>query len=401
VRTRVWLSLSLILNLSLGAFLWHQVSRQPPPRPAPAATSEASSPIIRTNTIVRRQFFLWSDVESADYRTYIQNLRDISCPETTIRDIIVADINQLFANRRATNLITSQQQWWLTQPDPELEAAANLALAKLEKERRDLLTELLGPDWESADYPFPSAYSLSQLDGPILGALSPNTKAAIHEIERQEHARLRSYLAEANANGTAPETAALAQIQLEARADLSEILTPEQLEEYLLRYAPTAIQLRRTLQSTSLSPEEFQQLFHTIDTLEFQLATLDPNLADATTLAQSLQQQKADAIKSTLGDDRYESIRLAEDPLYQQAQNLIQTTGAPEETLLPFAAIVRLTRDEEQRILNDPTLSAESRIELLESTRQAERESIRTLLGQDAYDRYLEMQSDAWENPRP
>jgi hypothetical protein len=396
------LSLSLILNLTLGALLWHQASRNPSSPPTPTSLSELPTPpIIRTNTIVRRQFFLWSDVESSDYRTYIENLRSISCPETTIRDIIVADVTQLFANRRATNLITSQQQWWLTQPDPELESAAALALSKLEKERRDLLTELLGPDWESADYPFPSAYALSLLDGPILGALTPATKAAVHEIERQEHAHLRSYLAEANANGNAPETAALAQIQLEARSALAEILSAEQLEEYLLRYAPTAIQLRQTLQSASLSPEEFQQLFHTIDTIEFQLATLDPNLADASTLTQSLQQQKTEALKSTLGPDRYESIRLAQDPLYQQAQTLIQTTGAPEETLLPLAAIVRLTRDEEQRILNDPTLSSESRIELLESTRQAERESLRTLLGQDAYDRYLEMQSDAWENPRP
>lgn len=40
--------------------------------------------------------FHWSQVESADYRTYIANLRAIGCPESTIRDIIVADVRALY-----------------------------------------------------------------------------------------------------------------------------------------------------------------------------------------------------------------------------------------------------------------------------------------------------------------
>src|SRR5690349_16842132 len=41
--------------------------------------------------------FLWSEIESPDYRRYIANLRSISCPEQTIRDIIVADVHNLYA----------------------------------------------------------------------------------------------------------------------------------------------------------------------------------------------------------------------------------------------------------------------------------------------------------------
>src|SRR5215510_15089950 len=44
--------------------------------------------------------FTWSQIESADYRTYITNLRSIGCPEQTIRDIIVADVQGLYAPRR-------------------------------------------------------------------------------------------------------------------------------------------------------------------------------------------------------------------------------------------------------------------------------------------------------------
>jgi hypothetical protein len=40
-------------------------------------------------------------VESADYRAYIANLRRIGCPEQTLRDIILADVNMLYTPRYA------------------------------------------------------------------------------------------------------------------------------------------------------------------------------------------------------------------------------------------------------------------------------------------------------------
>ena len=45
--------------------------------------------------------FHWTEVESADYKEYISRLRAVQCPEETIRDIIVADINKLYAPREA------------------------------------------------------------------------------------------------------------------------------------------------------------------------------------------------------------------------------------------------------------------------------------------------------------
>jgi hypothetical protein len=44
--------------------------------------------------------FHWSQIESADYRTYVTNLRGIGCPEQTIRDLVKADVDNLYASRR-------------------------------------------------------------------------------------------------------------------------------------------------------------------------------------------------------------------------------------------------------------------------------------------------------------
>jgi hypothetical protein len=44
--------------------------------------------------------FRWDDIESTDYRAYIRNLRGIGCPEQTIRDLIAAELDGLYAPRR-------------------------------------------------------------------------------------------------------------------------------------------------------------------------------------------------------------------------------------------------------------------------------------------------------------
>src|SRR5438132_11708773 len=44
----------------------------------------------------------WRSIESKDYRTYIANLREIHCPEETIRYIIIAVVNKLYATRLET-----------------------------------------------------------------------------------------------------------------------------------------------------------------------------------------------------------------------------------------------------------------------------------------------------------
>ncbi|HEY6167177.1 MAG TPA: hypothetical protein VI454_04000, partial [Verrucomicrobiae bacterium] len=41
--------------------------------------------------------FTWRGLESPEFKAYIANLRAVECPEETIRDIIVAAVNKLYA----------------------------------------------------------------------------------------------------------------------------------------------------------------------------------------------------------------------------------------------------------------------------------------------------------------
>src|SRR5436190_3090810 len=171
-----WRAVSLVLlavNLALAASWWFS-HRQRSTNTASSGDGNVTIASARTNFVVRRQIFSWKDIESADYPTYILNLRNIGCPEQTVRDIIIADVNALYSLRRATNLVTSEQQWWRPEPDPAvLQATAEKSRA-LEDERRALLTRLLGTNWEAGDMvslPRPSRPGIL-LDGPLLGTLS-------------------------------------------------------------------------------------------------------------------------------------------------------------------------------------------------------------------------------------
>src|SRR5262245_2543162 len=121
-RGAALVSLAANLLLALGWFISTRHASEL--RSNQSAGNPALGQPAKTNFVVRRQVFSWRQIESLDYPSYIMNLRDIGCPEQTIRDIIIADVNALYSLKRATNLVTSEQQWWKSEPDPDVVAEA-------------------------------------------------------------------------------------------------------------------------------------------------------------------------------------------------------------------------------------------------------------------------------------
>jgi hypothetical protein len=237
MRWRGLALLSLCVNVTLIG-LWLVLPRHPfaGSLVVPANLQEASASPSKPNVILRRQAFSWQEVESADYPTYITNLRNIGCPEQTIRDIIIADVNALYSRKRALELITPEQQWWRSEPDTNVLQVALEKAHILDEERRGLLTRLLGSSWESGDLmnlPRPSHPGVV-LDGPVLGALPTETKQAIQDINTRSEARIQSYLESVRQQGKAADPAELAKLRQQTREDLARTLSPGQLEEFLL-----------------------------------------------------------------------------------------------------------------------------------------------------------------------
>ena len=131
------LKISLVANLCLAALVVWLVQR---PRAGdvpnvvsvgdPAANAFDVPPARGSSDPEKQRKFQWNQLESPDYRTYIANLKAIGCPKQTLRDIIVADLDSLYAPRRE-QLARS--------------AAAEAQLEALNREEASVLATLLGP----------------------------------------------------------------------------------------------------------------------------------------------------------------------------------------------------------------------------------------------------------------
>jgi hypothetical protein len=303
---------------------------------AAAQVAQSAQSTGRTNVVVKRQFFSWREVESADYPTYVANLRDIGCPEQTIRDIIIADVNALYSRKRATELVTAEQQWWRSEPDPALLQVTAEKSRALEDERRGLLARLLGTNWESGDIvslPRPTRPGIV-LDGQVLGNLPAETKAAIQEVSLRSQDKLQEYLDEQRQQGKNPDLGEMAKLRQQTRSELQKILTPAQLEEFLLRYSQNANDLRSEfgqLRYFNPTPDEFRAVFRSTDALDQQIELL-ADASDANSLAQrkSLEDQRENAIKVALGAKRYAEYQQLQDPIYRDAYAQAEQAGTPE-----------------------------------------------------------------------
>jgi LysM repeat protein len=340
MRWRVILLISLGVNLVLAA-AWLIFPRHPlaGTLSGAAGLSDGDEIVSRTNIVLRRQFLTWQEVESPDYPTYIANLRSIGCPEQTVRDIIIADVNSLYARKRANELVTPEQQWWRSEPDTNVVQAANEKARALEDERRGLLARLLGPNWESGDLvnlPRPTHPGVA-LDGPVLGSLPSDAKQAIQEISARSDARLVAYLENQRLQGKGADPVELAKLRQQTRDDLARVLAPAQLEEYLLRYSQYANNLRADfgqLRFFDPTPDEFRAVFRATDGIDQQLQMLanstDPNSNQS---RQNLEAQRENAIRLALGAGRYREFQLLHDPLYRDAVAAADDAGTPEAAM--------------------------------------------------------------------
>ena len=67
--------------------------------------------------------FGWEQIESDEYKSYLDSLRAVGCPEDKIRYIVITDINELFSKKRLKEAVTHDIQWWRSEPEPSIAGA--------------------------------------------------------------------------------------------------------------------------------------------------------------------------------------------------------------------------------------------------------------------------------------
>ena len=254
MNPRPLLILSLIANLLLAGFLVKTLTEPPPatvtapPPPAripaqatppPPSAPEPAAPA--TNTVVRK--ITWQMVESPDYRQYIDNLRSIGCPDETIRDIILADVNKLYEAKKKEVKGEPQEFefWkggnpWMANADPEVMRK----LQALDAEKNQVLRALgIEPDFKT------QAASLMNPMETMLDFLPEEKKGRMLKL----FSDMQTRMAEAQRDGGGDaESVMKAQKEMEEAAQA--LLTPEEFLNYQLRFSMTANMLTRGPRTT-------------------------------------------------------------------------------------------------------------------------------------------------------
>lgn len=387
MRVRTILLVSLVLNVALGVALvtWVSSARNEGPRvvrsPSPALIQSNLIRIVKTNVLVRPRAFTWQEVESPDYAVYVENLRALGMPESTIRDIIVADVDQIFLQRRREDASRQDIEWWRSTPSPEVQSNILARAAALETDRASLLNRLLGEGWDAER----SAREHTPLPllGPVLGNMPDETKAAVQEIAARSNDRIRSYLGSKQAAGENPSAAELARLREESRQQFAAVLNPQQLEEFLLRFSDTASQLRAELAGFNATPDEFRSIFRAVDAIDREIqARYSGEDAASERSRQTLEQQRLAAIRNAVGPQRFTAYQTIHDPVYREALATAQRAGVGEENALALYEISRATSEEIDRIRTNPNLSAAQKSQQLREADLAQQQARALVLGE-------------------
>lgn len=328
-----------------------------------------------------KRTFDWRDVESPDYRRYIDNLRAVGCPEDKVRQIVLADINELFDRRRLQIAIEADTAWWREAPSPILAHTLAQKGRLLEEQRRSLIGLLLGAEAVEAELARLAPWCHVPLTGPVLGALSADKHAWVQEIcgrALERHEALRLGTADP---GQAPEAVQAARHREQTRAELRQVLSPEELEEFLLRSSHVAHNLRYELAALNPTEAEFRQVFRAVDPLEHQMQLEFGSLeAMSPEQRERFQRQRQQAIREALGPARFQDYLLAQDPAYQAALALARARNAPPEAVRPIYQLARAIQARRQQVLADPNLSPEQRDQALKAIDREQAESLQRIL---------------------
>jgi len=345
---------------------------------APAVVDPPAPKLVFT-----QKKFGWKQLENdeagktEEYKTYLDSLRAVGCPEEKVHYIVREDIDELFAKKRLKEAVAHDLEWWRSEPELSVAGVLQERGRNLEEQRRALIQKYLGADAAETEKGEAMLWSNVQLTGPVLGNLPPETHNAVQEIcgksiERHQGA----FWARVN-DGQPLNQVEMARLREQTRADLRKVLSPEGMEEFLLRYSHNAHQLRQELRGFEPTPEEFRKILRATDSMDHQLQLEygGPEALSQQQRERYLAQREA-AIKEAIGPKRYQDYLLVKDPLYRQAQLTATQYGAPPRAIMPIYQMTKASESKRQKILNDSALTPQQKSEALNAVNQ---EQLRTV----------------------
>ena len=409
MNTKTLLGTSLVVNVLLlgaAAFLLKQNPGKPvspPPATVQATNTNPTAPekpavvlplaattaaqTTGTNT------FDWRRVESADYRQYIANLRAVGCPEKTIRDIITADVNEMFrARAKSQPASTNRHEYWKSgNPLGNLFNEEMVAKQQeLSKEKRELLTALLGDNAPTGLDSPTMADSSQQMLGQMFDFLPADKVTPLIELEQKYAAKLMNTVKDAQQG----DTAAMRKVMADKDAEMLQLLTPEQKFEYDLRMSQTAMVMRLQMGDFEPTEQQFRDMFKAKKAFddEFGLAGMGLRAnasAEEKTRRDAAQKELTAQLQNVLGEDGYRSYSYEQRWTYDPLNRAAKDNNIPKDTAFKVFDLQKEAQAEAAKVRANQALSAEQRTAALAAMQAETQTAVGQVLGNEAAQAYF------------
>jgi hypothetical protein len=392
--TRSLLILSLVLNAALAAGVGYFLRPGSPPVAAAVAPGAGLvPPVVSTAdgtsappavTMITNQF-QWRALEATNYGVFVANLRAVGCPEKTIRDLVLADLRAtLLARQRAETRAVpfwtggqARARWVRENQEREARLAAEFAA---------LAKRLLGVDWHPDDEDmneFTDQAITRFLSGPLPEETFQRLCGVLKKFER-----MKSQLEEERSGIELPEDRAVGlQLRAQLQSELTALLTPGQVEEFLARVAGVPdSNAGFERDALEISPAEFRAL------CVASLRHFDP-LQDMLDLEDPPEEEQAQAqtnffaeVRVLLGEARFADFERAQDDQFLSLYRTVHEEVGRTEIVKAYE-VSQLARAEAARLGEDVALDADVRQQRLAQLAALTEAELRRVLGEKAFQR--------------
>lgn len=328
--------------------------------------------------------FDWAQLESADYHEYAANLRAIGCPEPTVRDILIADVNDLFTPRVKALVDEVNGRFWelILRPDAfeKMVGEKHSQLQALEEERDEIFTALFGEtNPRSAERQAGSAVERRAQWERIADFLPEEKRAQF--VSAQEELE-RAWTDFSRTPGLTGIQQQIKRKELEVTLDqsLRAELTGEEYSELRLRQSPAA-GLRDRLVGLDLSEETVRAVANRQFANAEAQAALSPNDPDFKSRTAQLQQQADAQTRTLLGAENYAALQRATDGRYEPIYRVTQRLGLSAATAALAYDIRQQAEAAAHRVQTDASLAMEARQAQLQAIGAETRQSLSAAFG--------------------
>jgi Mg2+ and Co2+ transporter CorA len=418
MRISVLIIVSLAVNLMLAAVWFHQshgaaanpdaamAGQTPGDTGANAAARTPAENISGTanensiSTVAGK--FSWQELTAQDLKEYLRKLRAANCPEPTIQDLILGEVNRRFAAKTRAYFnspeIADQNLFWKPyqrQRDPA-QARKNRERYKTyqaaQKEKTALIVELFGFDVEKQRMK-EEGYDPDNNWNYATGELSflPESKRdAVEKYLEEAQDKMQAFYAEMGGSWGPEERAKQKQLEAEKLAGLAQFLTPSEVREYELRNSQNAQQIFSDLHGVDITRAQYEALYD----IHKKYGDSVYNYGDANNdeaIRKQIEQNQKDMkaeVAAALGEQKFAELDRAQDYQYQQLKSLAKRNALPADTAAKIYDFKQAAEKAAEALQSNQDLTAEARQTALAQIRAETEQSVQSALGDKLFKRY-------------